>query len=209
VGYVVRAKVSYSQNDEEKVIGELFAGFTGKLLDIGATDGILLSNTRKLLENGWRGVLVEPCDRSFLKLRKNCSFLNGVILIQAAVSDTTGLKRFWIDETVGREWSATINRGLLELGSVVEPFPNEVYVPSITMADLAPFGPYDFISMDAEWEDLAILTSQPKVFWRQAKVICVEARDAQERAITTTLLLQMGFTLVHETKENIIVKRVD
>lgn len=200
--------MSYSQNDEEEVIGNLLSGFTGNLLDIGATDGIWCSNTRKLLENGWSGVLVEPCDRSFLKLRFNCRGFD-VVLVQAAVSDTVGLSRFWIDEATGREWSTTINKGLVELGSVAEPFSSEVYIPTITMTDLAEFGPYDFISIDAEWEDLAILRSMPATFWRQAKVLCVETRNDEERKIMLPLLLSMGFERKHETKENIIVKRTD
>ena len=38
----------YSQNNEEQIILEYFKDFKGNLLDIGANDGVTLSNTRKL-----------------------------------------------------------------------------------------------------------------------------------------------------------------
>ena len=43
----------YSQNNEEQVILDYFGNKIGNLLDIGANDGITLSNSRKLIELGW------------------------------------------------------------------------------------------------------------------------------------------------------------
>lgn len=48
----------YSQNGEEGVLEAIFAGIgeTNRVLvDIGAGDGIALSNTRLFIENGWAG----------------------------------------------------------------------------------------------------------------------------------------------------------
>lgn len=50
----------YSQNDEEAIIMRYFANRTGRLLDIGAADGMTNSNSLALIERGWRAVLVEP-----------------------------------------------------------------------------------------------------------------------------------------------------
>ena len=51
----------YSQNGEQKIILEYFQDkYKGKVLDIGANDGITLSNSRALIEKGWDGVLIEP-----------------------------------------------------------------------------------------------------------------------------------------------------
>src|SRR5262249_30227089 len=50
----------YSQNDEESIITGYFGGRAGNLLDIGAYDGVSFSNSRRLIELGWSGALVEP-----------------------------------------------------------------------------------------------------------------------------------------------------
>jgi hypothetical protein len=54
----------YGQNREDEVINNLIiskygADFKGAILDLGANDGITLSNSRFFIENGWNGVLVE------------------------------------------------------------------------------------------------------------------------------------------------------
>lgn len=58
----------YSQYDEEKYIIDFFGNTAGSLLDIGAHDGITFSNSRKLIENGWKGTLVEPSPGPLNKL---------------------------------------------------------------------------------------------------------------------------------------------
>ena len=58
----------YSQGGEEKVIVEYFDGYRGTFLDIGAFDGKTFSNTKRLSDLGWRGVLVEPAPKPFFAL---------------------------------------------------------------------------------------------------------------------------------------------
>lgn len=52
----------YSQRGEELEIARIFNVLgieKGHLVDLGAGDGIYLSNTRRLLENGWTGLLLD------------------------------------------------------------------------------------------------------------------------------------------------------
>lgn len=77
----------YSQNGEQRQILDYF-GYRfdkhgevmvaprapGTVLDVGSNDGILLSNSRALIELGWSAVLVEPAETAFAKLLAN----NGV-----------------------------------------------------------------------------------------------------------------------------------
>lgn len=204
--------MSYSQNDEEDFIVQFFAGRTGTFLDVGAFDGVGLSNTRRLLELGWRGVLVEPAAHNFVKLMANCQpYADQVILVQAAVSNQSilnRLTRLWIDDTPDRPWSTTINSGLLEIGSVMRPSPLNVQVPTISINRLLTFGPFHFISIDAEWEDLAILKEMFTT--QECAMICVEPRNAMEREEMKGLLTSKagyGFTIAKETPENIIATR--
>lgn len=66
----------YSQNNEQAIILKYFGSQRGTVLDIGANDGITLSNSRALIELGWSAVLVEPAEIAFRKLRYNNLLFN-------------------------------------------------------------------------------------------------------------------------------------
>ena len=56
---------SYSQNKEDLFILDYFKDYKGIVLDIGANDGVTFSNSKLLIENGWKAHLIEPsyaCD---------------------------------------------------------------------------------------------------------------------------------------------------
>ena len=83
--------VDYSQYGQALLLNQLITEETPRILvDIGANDGVCGSNSRKLLEQGWRGVLVEPVPAIFAELEKNSSGLPHVKLAQCACSDTNG-----------------------------------------------------------------------------------------------------------------------
>ena len=80
----------YSQNLEQNYILEYFKDKRGTFIDIGANDGLTLSNTRALAELGWRGVFVEPSPKSFEMLKKNYEGLKGFYFYQVALGDHNG-----------------------------------------------------------------------------------------------------------------------
>ena len=73
----------YSQNGQDKFINEvLYSGSkNGTFVDIGANDGITLSNTYYLEKAGWTGLAVEPIPLVFKKLSANrqCSCVQGCV----------------------------------------------------------------------------------------------------------------------------------
>jgi len=58
----------FSQNLEEQWISDYFGDEVGVLLDLGANDGITLSNSRAAILSGWDGVLVEADRTAFMRL---------------------------------------------------------------------------------------------------------------------------------------------
>lgn len=52
--------MTYAQNKEDQFILDYFGDFKGTLLEIGANDGITFSNSKLLIDNGWKGDLIEP-----------------------------------------------------------------------------------------------------------------------------------------------------
>lgn len=63
--------MNYSQNNEQSIIESYFNGYVGTFADIGANDGITLSNTYALHLKGWEGFYFEPSPTAFAKLQKN------------------------------------------------------------------------------------------------------------------------------------------
>lgn len=64
----------HSQNSEDGVIAECLKriGLTsGLCVEAGGHDGLWLSNTRHLLENGWRGLFIEGLHDLYLKSKEN------------------------------------------------------------------------------------------------------------------------------------------
>jgi len=78
----------YSYNGEDWIIEQLLEGLgikTGWFVDVGAWDGIYLSNTLQLAEKGWQGVMIEGDEGRFKKLKLNM-FPYRVKTIHAMVS---------------------------------------------------------------------------------------------------------------------------
>lgn len=64
----------YSQNGEDGVIAAIFSvigAANSWCFEVGAADGLLFSNTRRLIENGWKAVLVEGDSPSYGRLVQN------------------------------------------------------------------------------------------------------------------------------------------
>lgn len=85
---------SYSQNHEDLIIYGYFNGFKGTLLDIGANNGIDMSNSRLFIENGWKGLLVEPSP-AFAKLAELYQEHPLVRMACCAISNSDGVVNWY------------------------------------------------------------------------------------------------------------------
>ncbi len=62
----------YSQiNQDEYVLDFYQSKKDGYFVDIGANDGITLSNTKALEDLGWKGICIEPDEKTFDNLKSN------------------------------------------------------------------------------------------------------------------------------------------
>ena len=85
----------YSQYGEDKIVLEFFDGRKGNLLDIGANDGRIISNSLLFIENGWSGVLVEASPVAFEKLKKEHDGNDKVYCLNKCLSDNNGKTTFY------------------------------------------------------------------------------------------------------------------
>lgn len=198
---------NYSQNDEQDFILRYFGGSKGRLLEVGAFDGIQFSNTRALLESGWSGVLIEPDPINFCRLIENSVGFD-VHLICAAVTGfpVPTLARLLMDTTEGRGWATTISDSCRT--SVLRPRGQDVAIMTMPIATLHNAIPFQFVSIDAEGCDYDILCEMPDSLIGPCRLLCVEPHDLEDRKRMKVLVQEkFKMTVGHETPENVLFVR--
>jgi FkbM family methyltransferase len=194
----------FTQTDEQPVILRELADLpSGRFLDIGAYDGQTLSNTRALALSGWWGTLVEPNPRLFMNLLQMYGQDSRFTLINAAMSDKSGLTRFFLDGT-NEQYCSSIAPNAKDLFPLT-PYPMSYLVSTITPKDLTET--YDFISIDAEGFDLEILKAMRGTL-DSTRLICIEYNQERSYDATIEELRLQGFEQIHKSRENILARRV-
>lgn len=133
---------------------------TGYFVEIGAYDGISLSNTLKLEENGWSGLCVEPNPKLYEQLAKNrkCNLSNLAVhnksneKIKFQCGDVYGGIQQYLDHEATK----------VGINDIIE-------VTTVTLDDIlfivnAPKN-IEYISIDTEGNELLILESFPMDKW--------------------------------------------
>lgn len=194
----------YSQNDEERFILE-WTPKDGRLLDIGAWWPTNLSNSRALIESGWRAVLVEPSPGPMRVLLGEYGANNDVKLLQAAVtSHGTPITMHITDYPV-----STSNHEVYSLWRTdpLTKYIGRLIVPSITIGSLLrDCGSFDFIDIDAEGQSVQIakqLLEQPDAMLPQC--FCVEHDGHHEELCR--IATERGYKKFHLTAENLVAAR--
>lgn len=83
--------IDYSQEGQALIIEQLITPDTPRIVvDIGAYDGVVGSNSRALILKGWRGLLVEPIPAVFHHLAETYRGMPQVSCVAAACGDRDG-----------------------------------------------------------------------------------------------------------------------
>jgi FkbM family methyltransferase len=146
----------HSQNGEQKAIldylDRLGVG-KGRLLDIGAHDGLQLSNSAALIEDrGWGGVLVEPSPGPFAELLKRRGGVEGVHLVNAVVVPSTAKTGELVEfHDSGGDFVSSLDKTHVAKWSHAAKF-RPYFAPALNAETLVRrFGEaFDFVSIDAE-----------------------------------------------------------
>ena len=149
----------YGQHGEDYLLWHFFDfRRSGFFLDIGAHDGISLSNTKSFEEQGWTGICVEPAPEIFATCQAN----RARVVQAACVDDDADSVELRVDRTglwAGihtDEVEATRSYGARGGG---DPAFHSVQVPAVHARDLLVPGdpPVDFVSVDVEGTEIAVL----------------------------------------------------
>lgn len=199
-----KAPGDYSQCGEQPIIEAYFAKhpprWRGRLLDIGAHDGRSNSNTHALLtKHGWNGVLVEPSPRVFASLMETYKGRDDISLICAAAIAGTGIVA--LQDSGGDQVSTVVESHAQQWAAQAGVRFQKIWVGTVSLFELKTWGPYDFISIDAEGLSFRLLTYLLGSFHHPV-CICVEKEG--EKGVMEGLLKQHGYGKIIETRENYV-----
>lgn len=197
----------YSQRDEETFITRYWQDIcNGRFLDVGAYDGKTFSNTRRLVEWGWSGVLVEPSPSILPALQKRYKNDPEHVIVPCGIGLERGTLKLY---DFGGDAISSFDLDHAELWSVKGGRKyTEKTVEVITWGDLLDrVGEgFDFLNLDAEAWSVRLLEHLPwSRFLPRLKMICVEFDHMEKRVEDATV--PRGFRLLHKSAENMIMVR--
>jgi FkbM family methyltransferase len=155
-----------SQNEEDSVIEKLLPRLNGFYVDVGAFHPFEGSNTHRLYEKGWTGIIIEPQDvtNMWKKLRPND------VVIRKAASDKKGIsKLYYCGQATSMEERWQIpkhNSEMIEtdtLDNIMEEFP--------LIRDNC-----SFLSVDVEGHEWAVIAGMEFIKFRP-KLIVIEVKE--------------------------------
>ena len=176
------ALVDYSQFGQAFILEQLITDDMPRIvIDIGAHDGISGSNSRRLLEEGWRGVLVEPIPSVFSRLQTNSAGFPNISLVEAACSDRAGTALIHLGSDGPNYQRSSLSRDPEIIGNLTD---EAIRVRTTTLAELVSDHaiPRDFgvLLIDTEGWDLTILRGLAQIEARPRIIVTEEFSATNE-----------------------------
>jgi FkbM family methyltransferase len=206
---------SYSQNGEDLIVWEYFQtnGMNSRnnsVLELGANDGVTLSNSRLFIENGWRATLVEPSPVAFKKLHSRYQGYTHIDCWPVAIARHKG-------KVTLHDMGNHLGRGDTGLLSTIVPaekfrWPettySEIEVEGWTIDYLLSMSNQDrylFISIDCEGMDYWIMD---RIDFNSlaCHAVCVEYNGIEQWKYDK-VAEKFRFKLLHKNAENLIYVR--
>jgi FkbM family methyltransferase len=182
---------SFSQFGQDILISDiLFPNFKGIFVDVGARDGIVLSNTYRLEAEGWTGVAIEPHPDLFDRLLANRT----CVCLNVAISGIQGTAEFlkMNEEPLGQSGIVATHTHMSRLSDLDHEI---IEVPTITLASVASALPrIDYLDIDVEGHELDILRSANLAAWR-VSVVGVECPpiDTVKTMELDRIMMEQGY----------------
>jgi len=191
-------RIGYTQNEEEKYIVESLSSIqNGRFLDIGAHDGITFSSTRKLYDDGWSGIYVEPSPDVLPSLYKNAG--SNCTVLPVAIGTSNGTMDFY---SSGVDMVGSLSSSHVKLWESCVKFEKTV-VDVITVDELEKQigSQFDFIGIDVEGINLDVFNQFDWNKWNP-KCVCVEYESHKD--YMTDIMNKAGYELIYTSSENLV-----
>jgi len=169
---------SFSEHGEDLLILDMHPK-QGFYIDVGAYDGVRLSNTYMLEQNGWRGICIEPNYDMFCKLISNRP--HSFCINSAVVSPwNKSVAKFYHEPTGlmgGLKPDVESVSHHYNVAGVQEPFRgfDECYTQTITLDNailISGIPRVDVLSIDTEGTDMEVLSGLSLNKWKPQIIIC-------------------------------------
>ena len=191
----------YSQYGEDFILWNFFDyKANGFFVDVGAFDGIHLSNTYSFEQQGWKGICVEPNPAIFEFCKKNRP--NSFCVNAACVADDKAGEIELYFDTTGLFSGLEIDVEADNIKGHYSTLKKEIAskkekVKALTLNAIikqcpADIGAIDFISIDVEGAELDVLKGFDLGTYLP-RLILLEASDAEGQKIVTDYLLIYGY----------------
>lgn len=208
----------YSQNGEDCLLWSFFGSRrSGFFVDVGAFDGIHLSNSYSFEENGWRGICVEAHPDYFPLLKRNRP--NSVCLHVACVSQRARKTVTFQVEKMGLLSSVVDSDKFVDdvkaryaaRGLAFEGF-HPVEVPAATLDEILeqhhdPHVPIDFVSIDVEGLESEVLRGFDASLYAPRLLLAEANTDEAGAEIVELLTVSMGYLYAGRLAENLFFVR--
>jgi FkbM family methyltransferase len=182
----------------------------GFFVDVGAFDGVHLSNTLSFEQQGWRGICLEPHPTYFPYLVANRK--DSICLSSACVESRRTKSVRFLSEPLGllsgiRADLTPNMTGRYAIRGMKFPGFTAVEVPAITLNEILdahlPSGrEIDFVSIDVEGTELEVVKGLDlKRF--PARLLVVESNDQESAEALKSHMEIFGYTLAREIKQNL------
>lgn len=192
----------YSQHKQDEFIVDYFKSKKGgTFLDIGAHDGITLSNTYTLYsELEWYGYCFEPILHEFIKLQES---RNGVGCFNCAIYDIEGIEKFTLleydgypDMLSGIAKDITVKHmgHILSEGGRMGAKRKVIEVKTLLLnklLDELKFYDIDYMSLDTEGSELKILKS---IDYDKFKIKVITSENGEGELDARDFMKLKGFT---------------
>ena len=198
--------VEVHKQETDMILQAVETVISGRFLDIGANDGVKGSTTNALAKHGWPGVMVEPSPAAFLLLKKNMQTFPDVELLHAAVTvDGIGIAPFWEHDN---HRLSTTNEHRSETSPEKAGY-RKYYITTVSLSEIQDAfpGKFEFVNIDVEGENLALLHALPADAWG-VKVICIEHQGEEEK-LFVDYAKTIGFRCAFRSFENLLLERED
>lgn len=188
---------SYSQSGEDLLLAQIFGDAKGVIVDVGAHDGVHLSNSYLLETRGWDCVLVEPNPQLFQRVLENrkakayccaATSKDGEVVFHLS-PDADAFSTIELTEENSRKFvgmnahvEETVVRGR-RLDSILE----ESGISKV-----------DVVSIDVEGHEPAVFSGFTVSRWKP-RVFIVEGNTTSETRQITQLLGRHGYVRFHRS----------
>jgi FkbM family methyltransferase len=199
-----------AQNGEDRWLDRHFAGKRGGFfVDVGAYDGVNLSNSFHFEQLGWTGVLVEPDPDNAARCRDSRP---GSRTFQCAVVDSPDITEITFHQVTDAGVFSTTNlsddhaRRLANMGRSARSFQVAARTLDSILSEVdAP--PIDFVSIDVEGAEMDVLNGFDIQRWKP-EIVVVESNSKKRLPAIRDYFLAHGYAYRHSIDVNDFYQRI-